>query len=129
VGRQEFNAYYVDELLFEYRVHSSQITGTTARKTLIRDQIAACENIPEIPERQARELNKKLSRVYLALALMEAEEGDKANARMNLGKSLGLNLNLTNALGGLLVIAGPSAVKGVRKLRASLNRVPSLGLR
>jgi glycosyltransferase involved in cell wall biosynthesis len=129
VGRQEFNAYYLDERLFEYRVHSSQITGTTDKKTLLRDQIAACENVFEIPERHARELNKKLSRSYLALALLEAEEGDKARARIDLGRSLRLNLNLTNALGGLLVTAGPSAVKGVRKLRASLNRMPSLGLR
>lgn len=128
-GRQQFNAYYVDERLFEYRLHFSQITGTTSKKTLIRDQIAACENVPEIPERHARALNKKLSRAYLALALIEAEEGAQIEARQDLHKSLGLDVSLTNAFGGLLLTAAPFAIKGLRKLRASLNRSPSFGPR
>ena len=128
-GPIQFNAYYVDERLFEYRLHFAQISGTTDKKTLIRDQIAACENVPGIPARYAGELNKKLSRAYLALALMEAEEGDGATARIDIGKSLGLSLSLGNALGGLLVTTAPFAIKGLRKLRGSLNRVPYLGSR
>jgi glycosyltransferase involved in cell wall biosynthesis len=128
-GTNQFNAYYVDERLFEYRLHSLQITSTMDRKTLFRDQIAACENVPEIPARYARAFNKKLSRTYLALALMEAEEGDSATARTDIGKSLGLSLSLGNALGGLLVTTAPFAIKGLRKLRGSLARVPYFGSR
>lgn len=120
-GRQQFHAYYIDERLFEYRVHGAQLSNTVNRKTLMLSQIAAYESVPEIPPRHEQAFKSKLSRCYLALAMVEAEEGDATSARAHAGKSLSLTLSLRNTLGGLLVTSAPFAVRKLRQLRDRLG--------
>jgi glycosyltransferase involved in cell wall biosynthesis len=120
-GRTSHHAYYVDERLFEYRWHQDQLSNTTGRKALLRSQIAACESAPEIPRQHRRIFNRKLSRCYLALALLEAEDGDHRSARSHAAKSFLLDPNFRSTFGGLLAAAAPFAVKRVRALRGLLQ--------
>jgi len=120
-GRTPHHAYYIAERLFEYRAHEGQLSNTTGRKALLRAQIAACESAPEIPRQHRRQYNRKLSRCYLALALLEAEDGNHKAARADAAKSFVLSPGLRNTFGGLLAAAAPFAVKGVRTLRERLT--------
>jgi glycosyltransferase involved in cell wall biosynthesis len=115
VADEPLCAYYIDGRVFEYRIHGAQITATTRRAEMIRDQIAVFETLRGIPRAYTRDVNAKLSRGYLALALTEAEEGSLPSARIDAAKSLRLALSLRGALGALLVMAVPAGVPLARR--------------
>ncbi len=117
------NAYYIDERLFEYRIHGAQETSTTRRETWLRDLIALFEDIRDVPAAHARAFNGQLASYHLSLALLEAELGDRSRARADAVRALRLSPNLRGALGALLVGAAPFAVPVVRRARARAEAI------
>jgi glycosyltransferase involved in cell wall biosynthesis len=113
-SKELFDAYYIDERIFEYRVHASQISRATDRKALIKTQIAAWESVADVPLAQRRSFKAKLSRCYLSLALLEVGEGDTASARIHARHGLGLSFSARNVFLCGLVASPPRAVRGLR---------------
>lgn len=114
---ERWNGYYINERLFEYRLHAEQITSSTARKELLKSQIAAYESVPCVPVAHLRAYNAKLAANYLSLAFLEAEGSETASARAHAIRSARLSPGLQNILSALLVTAAPSAIKRARQLR------------
>jgi glycosyltransferase involved in cell wall biosynthesis len=114
-------AYYIDERLMEYRVHGEQITATTSRIELVRGEIAALETIDRVPASHRRPFDRKLSREYLALALLEAETGARGPARRHALNSLRLWASPRTALGAALAILAPGALPLARQLAARMR--------
>jgi glycosyltransferase involved in cell wall biosynthesis len=109
-------AYYIDERLFEYRIHGAQETSTTRREAWLRDQIALFRHIRNVPPAHLRAFNAILGRFYLSLAFLEAEAGTVGQARSDAAQALRLSPGLRSALGTLLVTAAPGAVPLVRRV-------------
>jgi hypothetical protein len=118
-GTQSVHGYYIAERLMDYRIHSEQISSTSPRADFIRFQIAALESVDRVPRRHARRFNSKLSREYLALAFLEAERGQKGNARAHATRSLRLAPSVETLLGAALATLAPGAVPLVRRLVSS----------
>jgi len=110
------NAYYIDERVFEYRIHGEQTTTVTRREALIRDQIALFEGVREIPSAYGPAVRAKLSREYLALAFLEAEAGARRQARAYASRSLRLTRSARSALGAVLIAIAPGAVPFARRM-------------
>ena len=117
-----YGGYYIDERVFEYRVHPLQTTTIERREVMLRDHIAVFESVRDVPREHVRELKQKLGREYLALAMIEAETGAHREARAHAAKSLSLAATPRNALGALLVAAAPGAVSLARRVRGKLAR-------
>jgi glycosyltransferase involved in cell wall biosynthesis len=131
-GATPFNAYYLDERVMEYRIHSAQVSSTTHRSDFLRAVIAAFESVADIPASYAREYKAKLSREYLALAMLEAEQGSRGNARAHAIQSLRLSPGLRNALGAFLALTAPQAILPMLRLLERLRapgRDTTAGLR
>ena len=114
-------ACYIAERLMEYRVHADQITATTSRVEILQAEIAALETIDRIPAAHRRPFRQKLSRQYLALALLESENGARGQARRHALDSLRLSANPRTALGVALAILAPGALPLARRLAASIR--------
>jgi glycosyltransferase involved in cell wall biosynthesis len=114
-------AFYIGERLMEYRVHGQQITVTTSRIELVRAAIAALETIDRVPSAHRRPFRRKLSREYLALALLEAESGATDQARRHALDSLRLSATPRTALGAALAILAPGALPLARRLAANVR--------
>jgi glycosyltransferase involved in cell wall biosynthesis len=121
-GQNSFNGYYVDQKLMEYRLHLGQISYTTPRGDFLRTTIDALESVGDLPPSHLKRFNAKLARIYLALAISDAERGQRASARANALRSLKLSPSLLAALGMLLVVAAPGAIPPIRQI---LQRVRS----
>jgi glycosyltransferase involved in cell wall biosynthesis len=117
------DAYYVDDRVFEYRLHGDQITSVTKRESLVRDQISMLESLTNLPERYRGEVRRKLGRMYLSLSLLEAERGASREARGHAFGSLRLATNVRNVLGATLVAAVPSAIPVFRRVHAALRQL------
>jgi glycosyltransferase involved in cell wall biosynthesis len=113
---EPMSAYYISERLMEYRVHSDQISATTRRSELLSSTIAALESIERVPQAHAKSFHDKLSRQYLALALVEAEDGSRAAARMHAVKSVKIAGSTRTFLGAALVILAPRSIPLARRL-------------
>lgn len=113
-GQNSFDGYYLDQRLMEYRLHSEQISQTTPSSEFLRSTIDAMESVTNVPRRHVRQFNSKLSRIYLALALAEAEQGSGTIARTHALRSLRLSPGPVSALGALLTIAAPRAISPMR---------------
>jgi glycosyltransferase involved in cell wall biosynthesis len=122
---ERWDGYYINERLFEYRLHDGQITASWARKDLLKGQIAAYESVPRVPVAHLRAYNAKLAANYLSLAVLEAEGSDTANARAHAIRCARLSPGLQNILGALLVTAAPGAIKKARQLRQLWQSVVS----
>ena len=114
-------AYYIDERLIEYRVHEEQISVTTRRIEFLRAQVAALESVKRVPPAHRRPFRRKLSREYLALALLEAESGSSGQARQHALDSLRLSASPRTALGAALVTLAPGALPLARQLAARIR--------
>jgi glycosyltransferase involved in cell wall biosynthesis len=117
----QLQAFYVDERLLEYRLHQAQVTSTTKRLDLLRAQIASFESVPSVPPPHVRALNAQLARNYLALAFLEAEQGQVTDARAHARRSVTLAPSLRTAMGAVLIGTAPFAVKHLRKYRSLLK--------
>jgi glycosyltransferase involved in cell wall biosynthesis len=121
------NAYYVDERVFDYRIHGAQLTTTMDRTSLLRASIAALEGAVSVPSEYLREFRRKLGRQYLALALLEAEDGNLPVARSHAATGLRHAISARTVLGTVLVNVAPFAIGPARRLyeTARLLRSPS----
>jgi glycosyltransferase involved in cell wall biosynthesis len=114
----DLNAYYLDERMFEYRVHGDQVTSVTRREVLVRDHICLLEALRSIPPLHREEVRNKLGREYLSLAFLEAERGARRDAREHAVKSVRVSPDLRSLLGTFLILTVPSAVPTIRRLEA-----------
>jgi glycosyltransferase involved in cell wall biosynthesis len=120
-SREPLHAYYLDERLFEYRIHGAQVTSTMKREAWLRDQIALFEHITDVPVAHRRAFDAMLGRYYLSLAFLEAEQKARGPARAYAVRALRLNRDLRTTLGTLLVSAAPFAVPFVRRVGARVK--------
>jgi glycosyltransferase involved in cell wall biosynthesis len=114
-------AYYIAERLMEYRVHADQISVTTRRIEFLRAQITSLESVARVPPAYRRPFRQKLSQQYLALALLEAESGERGQARRHALDSLRLSASPRTALGAALATLAPGALPLARQLAARLR--------
>jgi glycosyltransferase involved in cell wall biosynthesis len=119
-----FNGYYIDKRVFEYRVHGEQITSTAGRKEMLQAKIDSFLTVSQVPLRHMEEFRAQLSRCYLALALLEAEEGSLKIAREHAFESVHLSLSLRSTAGALLTTAAPFAIRPIRALAKRLHVSP-----
>jgi len=118
-GTTAFNGYYLDQRLMEYRLHPAQFSSTAQRADFLRAEIAALESVIQIPARHRSEYNRKLGRRYMALALLEAEQGNStARVWANAIRGLALSPGFRSALGALLAMVTPRAIPFLRRLAA-----------
>ncbi|HVV49920.1 MAG TPA: glycosyltransferase family 2 protein [Polyangia bacterium] len=115
-GQTRFEAYYIPKRLFEYRIHEAQITSTTKRRDLLKAQIASYATAGTIPRRYRAAFNEKVGRCHLALALLDAEEGDLASARAYAARSLRLSPRPRTIAAAALILVAPSAISSLRDL-------------
>jgi hypothetical protein len=121
VGDVKPDAYYIDARLMEYRLHGSQISLTTGRKAVLQASIAALESVSEVPTQHAHEFERKLGSQYLALALMEAELGERKSARAHAIRSLELSRSPRNVAGAALGILVPWAIPWARSFHSRVR--------
>jgi glycosyltransferase involved in cell wall biosynthesis len=117
------SAYYINDQVFEYRIHGDQITSVAKRESLVLDQISILESLTNVPARYQGDVRRKLGRMYLSLSLLEAERGASREARRHAFSSLRLATNVRNVLGATLVAAVPSAIPVLRRVSATIRQL------
>jgi glycosyltransferase involved in cell wall biosynthesis len=120
-GSPSWHGYYVDERIMEYRIHAEQESSVTRRGDLLRSAIAALESVREVPAEHLHQFKAKLGRQYLALALLEAEQGASGSARAHAIQSVKASPTLRSVLGAALTVVAPRAIPSLRRWAARLR--------
>jgi glycosyltransferase involved in cell wall biosynthesis len=117
-----YQGYFVRERIMDYRLHASQWSSTTRRKDFLLAEIAAFESVPAVPPQHLTEFNEKLSRQYLALALLEAEQSSPDQARAHAIHCFRLSPGLRSAVGAILISMSPRSIPRLRRMAELIRR-------